>query len=170
MLKYLLVAALAAAQLVMVPAVLATRSVRDRPAAEVMLGNPQLRYDAKEAFRFACKVTGYDCKGVPRPAVVEANLTAHGIHGAYQPGTAHITLDTGALPYFAAEWVQGVVVHETVHYLDYVLKYNDVAVMVEHRCEVEQHAYDVEAVWLVESGRPDLFRTNWQESYGCELP
>jgi len=121
------------------------------------------RHDVQQAWKDACRLSRYDCKGLKPPRVVmEPSLKWFMYLGQYdgnivtlqpdlEPDVQHLTLT-----------------HEFVHHLQQVhgaiqLPYKS----HKQSCWSEQEAWQVWDRLALELGRKDQLRPNWAENYAC---
>lgn len=123
----------------------------------------------ERAWSDACRLSGYSCAGVARPAVrtTPRTLPILGALGVYYPGTRNVFIDETIDPSVDLK-SYAVVVHEMTHYLQWVhfgwgLPAHDQFI----GCEMEADAYRVSNALLRERDAPDLQRLDWAEKYGC---
>ncbi len=130
---------------------------------------------SNRALEIACEYTKWDCVGTPAPHVDYSYYVGiMGWLGAYS-----YTSDPDGVwlnPYFLGELVDpesvdtlafAILIHETVHYLDYHLNGP-----FPSACATESLAWSVTLTWLDRSGNSNVaseFR-NWRDWYGCNAP
>lgn len=136
------------------------------PAFGVLAQQPP-PHDAQRAFAFACSVLQYDCDSVPQPKVVWDSLFyTVGLFGFYN-GDDEIHMDVSMLRIATPEFVDSIIAHEYVHYLDVQLGVIELPFTRENVCQSEFNAWRVSNAYVVSHGRSDLASFNWAEQYGC---
>lgn len=119
------------------------------------------------AFRDACRLSGYSCRGITAPRVMRAAVPlAPTWYGIYYPGSSvvfvrddvNVEIDSGYI----------VLVHEMVHYLQLTVG-GLVYVDQFTGCIGEAEAFAASNRLARELGNPELARDNWAEQYGCPL-
>ncbi len=127
------------------------------------------------ALEIACDYTQWDCVGTPAPHVDYSYFVqVMGWLGAYsyESDPDGVWLN----PYFLGELVDpasfdpfafAILLHETVHYLDYHLNGP-----FPNGCDTESLAWGITMTWLDRHGQSEIaseFR-NWRDWYGCNAP
>lgn len=127
-------------------------------------------HDLQGSFDFACKVMEYDCSSIEPPTVVwESLYHTYGIFGGYN-GDDTIHMDNSVLWIADPVYVNSVIAHETVHYLDVklgVLPVGDMIPGSKALCNAEMRAWRVGNAYVISNGRPDLANFDWHIRYGC---
>lgn len=138
-------------------------SSRHGPAAE-----PQSYAD--RAWADACRLSGYDCAGVKRPAVTVTVFSDYaGVIGVYYPGTKTVFVSPNADPGVDLQ-SYAVIVHEMTHYLQWTL-FGWQGVDRFMACVAEEDAYRVSNALLREHGAPEVQLLDWATSrYNCGPP
>lgn len=115
------------------------------------------------AWQEACELSRYSCRSI-KPPVVEYDETARmtGLLGYYLLGTRVVFLAVGLKPH--AEYA--VLVHEMVHYLQYVHAKYDPSVKLE-KCFMESEAFSVSDQVAKRLGVPEMIRDGNLLDYGC---
>lgn len=124
-------------------------------------------HDSQAAFDYACKVTGYDCTGIAVPVITWGPLFIEwGYFGLYE-GEATIAVDDSVLRFADPVFVQSVIAHETVHYLDTQLGYAKSPWTKADTCQSEFRAWRVGNAYVLTHGRADLVNYDWFINYNC---
>jgi len=115
-------------------------------------------------------VTGYDCAGIAPPRVEWVDLYhTYGAHGLYT-GFDFVYMDIAVLRFADPAYIQSVLAHETVHYIDF-MQGRLTADQADNAsaCASEFAAWRVGNAYVITHGRPDLADFTWHERYGCFL-
>jgi hypothetical protein len=126
----------------------------------------------ESAFLFACERTpAADCATLERPVIgVAPLLWQHGFLGLFAPeypgvvwldyGVAYGLLDASHVDVEA----YGILIHETVHYLDYHTTGID-NTNVDSVCASEGRAWWIHNDFMVRIGAPEMARWDWRGGY-----
>jgi hypothetical protein len=129
---------------------------------------PERPSRSEAAFADACRLSHYDCAGVPPPAVRVTDFGHDfGVYGAYLGGNLiWIASDIEVLA--GRDYAYAILIHETVHYLQEVVGHLPRSTSLLEVCTKEEEAYLVSNRWLVERGLEVLTR-NYPYDQRCDL-
>ena len=120
---------------------------------------------AEMAWKDACELSRYDCRGLRAPDVLRTDLH-DGALGFYYSSMGVVYLRKEA-DLNDVLWY-GVLVHEMVHYLQY--ERADFPRNAHGACLQEEEAFQVYDEIVEKLGRPDLKRPKWYRSYpSCNI-
>lgn len=107
----------------------------------------------------------YDCTDIPKPELEYADLyNTWGALGAfYYEYPDRIFVDGGIGRLLDKTYLESIIAHEIVHYLDFKQGLID----PHDPCYTEWNGWRVGNAYVIVYGRPDLADFNWQERYGC---
>lgn len=124
------------------------------------VAGPPAKLDDRAAWREACAVSRYSCRGLRPPLVVEAPIT--GLLGRYRMGDKYLVIHDE----LDSKLAYAVKVHEMVHYLQY--KRSAWKFTHENACAMEREAFEVSNVVLRRIGDPRVVDWNiMRVVYGC---
>ena len=109
-----------------------------------------------EAWRDACRLSRYDCTGLPMPSLRYSKLAEmHGVYGMYTGGrTVYLVPSMKVVEKKSQAYL--VLVHEMVHYIE--TKINRAGMNRMSVCLSEEEAFEVDGELAVELGMPELDR------------
>jgi hypothetical protein len=104
------------------------------------------------AFADACRLSQYDCAGVPPPAARVTDFGHDfGVYGVYMGGNL-IWIASDAELLLGPVSLHAILIHETVHYLQEVVGHLRPSSSMLEVCAKEEEAYLVMNAWLIERG------------------
>jgi hypothetical protein len=119
---------------------------------------PESPSASASAFADACRLSHYDCAGVPPPAIRVTDFGSDfGVYGLYLGGDiVWLASDIELLK--GRDYAYAVLIHETVHYLQEVVGHLPRSTSLFEVCVKEEEAYLVSNRWLLERGLTALER------------
>jgi hypothetical protein len=116
------------------------------------------------AFREACELSRYNCRGAKAPMVAYSTIvTAAGAYGIYA-GDNTVWLAKG----LSREMRYTVLVHEMVHYLQTKVGGTNIPFHGKFtQCVSESEAFEISDIVAKRVGADDMIRNGDLESYGC---
>jgi hypothetical protein len=130
----------------------------------LLTGAQQDNLTDRLAWREACELSRYDCRGVPAPMVGYSVIVQHaGAYGIYA-GDNTVWLAKG----LSREMRYAVLVHESVHYLQKKVGGTNIPFIGKFtQCVSEEEAFEISDIVAKRLNQPDMIRNGDLESYGC---
>lgn len=124
-------------------------------------GNSNVNVEA--LFKQACVIGHFKCKGVVMPTVALTALPP-GVLGAYTPETPDVIYVDFNMLYGRVVDLRATIVHETIHYLDHVVKGNPMDTYATV-CASEVNAWRATNDWYKKIGQPSKANYGWKAWY-----